>query len=1158
MKLSNGLKTLTQSATNTRQWTQAVIAALGSTRRLRCFRDSNASAGNPTVTGTEFLNVALTGNIEYNIDTGVITFLGLTSDSTVQVAADLSTGSSGFIISGGGHELTGTLGLTGSSKELKFSKNPTSTSGVALVDVTLRPPLSLPLPPVSDTVAPTVSIAASSTSFTTAASITLTATASDNVGVTKVEFYENGVLLSTDTSSPFTATKALTSADNGVINYTAKAFDAVGNTTTSTAVSVTVNIPAPVEPPGVVAVGGTFTDVQFQNTSSTTQTNVPVTFGQIFSAGTFPATNAAVDLRAPDNSLVTCQLDAKAFHPDGTVRHAILSAILPSLPGSATVTYSIVRRAAPPSGTPAVPSDFSGLNGTITLTETGIALSGPVTGSTYTADAAALLAAGTYETWLSGPICSEWILRVPLKTSGDVENTDLHARMYIRAYKGQAKAKIDFVIENTWAKPKSPQPTAAGASPWEDVSINEKIYRLNIKAGTTDMYTHSRNGRVLLRLQTGSYTTLLTGKTGLANDSTTYTATISFDGVSKNFSIVGSQAQTYADLIPIFAAQSDNLGALRTGDDKNGFEIISNTVGAASKVRVTNYGTLLPALKTTKLSSSTTYTAQLTINGSLVKNISFLGSTALHYGTLCSVLNAQLGGDATATPRAGTAPGIKFVSTATGLESDVVITNPGNLFKNGSNENVNDDFLRVYRPIDGDEVVHFQRTRLKKTYWWNTSAPTVHIMHNRTYWDSSYALPHYGPTLIGSTTEIDKDYATMQSTDFTTNCGVTNAYMPSTGYAPGIGLLPKWQATYAINQSVKAKAIMLEMADRSGLFPCYWRDYDTDKPINFNDWPYASVITSSSATRNPATGLYEKLPNAVFSPDIRPNQQIPDISHHPDFHFLPYLVTGDYYYMEGMLFHQAYTIIEYDPSTDYRDGKKGILHRGQLRAQAWSLRSLAHTLYAMPASHPNRSALVYILEQNRLWYETNAVNPSGYVHNVLGFMSTVNAVTYTSDRAIAPWMDDFFTSACGRLIELGFPEYMTILNHKSKSPVGRLTSGSAFCWQYASAYNLFLRDTATSPFYTNWGQVWNASANTAMKAATCGSVEMGTAMGEGQNEMDGYPTDPGGFPANMQPANAYIATYNCPGGDNAWLVFDNRKSKPNYNANPQFGIYPRN
>ncbi|GLH65796.1 M4 family metallopeptidase [Geothrix edaphica] len=89
----------------------------------------------------------------------------------------------------------------------------------------------------SDTTAPTVSATESGTSGT----ITFSATASDNVGVTKVEFYVDGALKGSDTTSPYSMTLDSTTLTNASHTLTAKAYDAAGNVGTSTGVSFTVS-----------------------------------------------------------------------------------------------------------------------------------------------------------------------------------------------------------------------------------------------------------------------------------------------------------------------------------------------------------------------------------------------------------------------------------------------------------------------------------------------------------------------------------------------------------------------------------------------------------------------------------------------------------------------------------------------------------------------------------------------------------------------------------------------------------------------------------------------------------------------------------------------------------------------------------------------------
>lgn len=92
-----------------------------------------------------------------------------------------------------------------------------------------------------DTQAPTTSITAPLNGATVSATTNVTANASDNVGVTRVEFWLDGGLQSTDTTSPYAWSWNTTSATNGAHTLQSKAFDAASNSGSSTLVNVTVS-----------------------------------------------------------------------------------------------------------------------------------------------------------------------------------------------------------------------------------------------------------------------------------------------------------------------------------------------------------------------------------------------------------------------------------------------------------------------------------------------------------------------------------------------------------------------------------------------------------------------------------------------------------------------------------------------------------------------------------------------------------------------------------------------------------------------------------------------------------------------------------------------------------------------------------------------------
>ncbi len=179
----------------------------------------SSSSTNVTAVGA----VTLTANPADNVGVGKVEFF----DGATKLGEDLTAPyeqTVNFTIANNGSK-------SYTAKVFDAAGNSTSSNAV---DVLVNIP---------DTTGPTISLSSSSTNVTTISAITLTATPTDNVGVTKVEFYDGATKIGEDSTAPYEQTANLALVNNGSKTYTAKAFDAAGNTTSSTPVVVTVNIP---------------------------------------------------------------------------------------------------------------------------------------------------------------------------------------------------------------------------------------------------------------------------------------------------------------------------------------------------------------------------------------------------------------------------------------------------------------------------------------------------------------------------------------------------------------------------------------------------------------------------------------------------------------------------------------------------------------------------------------------------------------------------------------------------------------------------------------------------------------------------------------------------------------------------------------------------
>jgi glucose/arabinose dehydrogenase len=86
-------------------------------------------------------------------------------------------------------------------------------------------------PTTGDNTPPTVSITNPANGATVArkSTVTITATASDNVGVTRVDFLVNGAVQCTDTTAPYSCNWRVPGAPNKTYQLQARAFDQAGN-----------------------------------------------------------------------------------------------------------------------------------------------------------------------------------------------------------------------------------------------------------------------------------------------------------------------------------------------------------------------------------------------------------------------------------------------------------------------------------------------------------------------------------------------------------------------------------------------------------------------------------------------------------------------------------------------------------------------------------------------------------------------------------------------------------------------------------------------------------------------------------------------------------------------------------------------------------------
>jgi hypothetical protein len=304
------------------------------------------------------------------------------------------------------------------------------------------------------------------------------------------------------------------------------------------------------------------------------------------------------------------------------------------------------------------------------------------------------------------------------------------------------------------------------------------------------------------------------------------------------------------------------------------------------------------------------------------------------------------------------------------------------------------------------------------------------------------------------------------------NAGV-RVDMGDTGERPDIGPLTEWQAYYVLTKSSEALRGILAQGEAGGSMPMHYRDENTGAPIDFFQYPGATWYYAADG----------KL--AIRGYDtIRIDGRLAcpwrlDSSHFPAVDFLPYLLTGDPYFLEELQFQGTQAI----GWTAYFRGvtKLQIADPGQTRGYAWSLRTLFQCARVTPEALPrwlkSKSYWKHILDDNKRWFTTN------YVANTSPASTVFHAATQLSH--VPSWQEEFLALALGWGVWMGFDDWKQAYLWKLQATLARTNGKSGWPRQFCSPYYYKIgRNSADTPlvdpsqvdpgiWFKSWKEAWD-------------------------------------------------------------------------------------
>src|SRR5699024_1514533 len=126
----------------------------------------------------------------------------------------------------------------------------------------------------------------------------------------------------------------------------------------------------------------------------------------------------------------------------------------------------------------------------------------------------------------------------------------------------------------------------------------------------------------------------------------------------------------------------------------------------------------------------------------------------------------------------------------------------------------------------------------------------------------------------------------------------TNA-MGQAGGRRDIGPLPAWAVLRLLTGDPRMIQVDNTVGVLAGSWPVHYRDETTGRPVSLERYPDLSTHPNlSNWSENPLSAIHC---GGDCSGKLKP-----DAAHQPSMDFVPYLLTGDYYYLEELQFWTAW------------------------------------------------------------------------------------------------------------------------------------------------------------------------------------------------------------------------------------------------------------
>jgi hypothetical protein len=346
-------------------------------------------------------------------------------------------------------------------------------------------------------------------------------------------------------------------------------------------------------------------------------------------------------------------------------------------------------------------------------------------------------------------------------------------------------------------------------------------------------------------------------------------------------------------------------------------------------------------------------------------------------------------------------------------------------------------------------VDHRSLSRWRKVFWWGREKPPVHVAHDFRYLTTTGALPNYDRDLPAPPPSRPEDDLSREGPQWDIlGRGPLTAYMPTTGGRPEIAPYPLWTVRFLLTMEPRRRDFVLAAGDLAGSWPIHVRARATDRIMTIDQRP--EFWLDERGQDRP----HWKPPRHM--PDAKQEKLSPDLAHQPSLAYVPYLVTGDHYYLEEAYFWANYCLLAswWHP----REKSRGLL-ADQIRGDAWALRNLGDAAWMATDGDPEQAYFQEKIRNNLAHRTAVMYGPPEFNRIGAWGLRTVEDARIQNPAnprwiITAPWEEDYLLWSLHHLVELGWHEAARPRDFLLRRRVGTLLHAPDFDPRLATPYRM--------------------------------------------------------------------------------------------------------